>query len=176
VTYDPKVAVFFASLDYAKQSLITTGLGYVFYWSKSEIRTKVDWFKPIVDLRPMANTLNDILCIEAIRPSRQAAGALKAGMHELLHEKFLRQCRHCIVFERKDAAEIVQVYQHYFPRDPLRDILESWERQYLRWCERKAVEQPQADFAMLGAMRDRVERNKRDSADHKVALGERPVA
>jgi hypothetical protein len=174
VTFDPKVAVFFASLDYAKQNLITTGFGYVFYWSKSEIRTKVDWFKPIVDLRPMANTLNDILRIEAIRPSRQVAGALKAGMHEMLHEKFLRQYRHCVVFEREDAAKIVQGYHHYFPRDPLKDILESWERQYLRWCEWKAGERPQEDFAMLDAMRARVERNKRHSAEQSKRLGFAP--
>jgi hypothetical protein len=128
--------------------------------------------KPIVDLRPMAESLHDVLWVEAIRPSRQAAGALDLGLLQQSHEEVLRKCRKCLVFDRHDVDEIVHSFHHYFPRDSLKDILESWERQNLRGSEHFRAKHPEQEgWQWLSAARENIALNLERSAAESRRLG-----
>jgi hypothetical protein len=93
--------------------------------------------------------------------------------HTPENERILRSLRRCVIFKRLDIATVVPTYHYFFPHDPLRDILQSWERQYLAYCEHMQVERSfeeyWADAVTIG--RDSTRSNERIFRDEWAQLG-----
>ena len=139
VTYDPRVAVFFASFDFGRKRFTTNGIGHVYYWDQSDLREQ-DSFIDIVDLRYLARLLSHALDVESTRPSRQSAVSIRVGRPVGIglydHDRVVASARHCVTFDRHDVQDVASGHDYYFPRDDLKELLDAFQRKYLRWAER----------------------------------------
>jgi FRG domain len=138
VTFDPTVAVFFASYDFDKQAFTTDGCGYFYIWSLKAIRSSPLYLDvPVVDLDPISAVLSDALAVKSTRPQAQVAGSLgiRSRVEEVAKD-VLRDLRTTVVFKRGDALEFVHGKDYYFPQDPLLDALNKLEALYVEDAHR----------------------------------------
>ena len=133
ITFDPRVAMFFASLDYPKRSLIREGVGYIHIWSLKAIRSSYLYLEPIADLCPMASVLSEVFGVPSSRPRAQLAASIRVLSPGV--EEGLRELRETICFKRQDTHEIVNEFSDYFPDDKLPEALDAFEQQYLVYCK-----------------------------------------
>lgn len=137
VTFDPRVAVFFACLDYPNQRIVTEGNGYIYAWHLSTIRGQADlaFDAPVVDLKPICGVLAGVFRTASTRPEAQAAGSIRIPWTRPTIEARLRELRTILTFPRHDALETVGDYGTYFPDDPLLGELQAFEDKYLEYCQ-----------------------------------------
>lgn len=139
VSYDPRVALFFASYNFAKDSFDKTGHGHVYCWDPDRLRQKAH-FLWIVDLVHLCETLNTVLKVSPIRPERQSGASIILGYshwetpdpaYEALDEEKLH-----FTFDRADAEELLHPRCYYFPDDELYDFLRTHEAHYTNYANR----------------------------------------
>jgi hypothetical protein len=141
ITFDPRVAVFFAALDFSNRGLFTTGEGYVHIWSSTAIREAYLIFDtPLIDLKPVSDILADALGKKSTRPQAQAAGSIRLGFGNN-SEPRLRSLRSTISFTRHDAIDVLHGFDHYFPQDALAATLNEFEGLYLDYCRSVPLDQ-----------------------------------
>lgn len=146
VTYDVRVAMFFASFNFASNQLETKGEGHIYWWESSKIYETFFSNVDIIDLRHLSALLAGALNAEATRPSRQNAAAIKMGLPIGLglngFDERMASIRNVVKFQRHDVADVVDQLEHYYPPDGLKVLLESFQRKYLRWAKNYSNEHP----------------------------------
>jgi hypothetical protein len=161
ITYDPAVAAFFACLDYKNRSLITEGVGHVYIWSRSQLRSDPGlMFKaPVISLEHMARIVAELFGTVAIRPMVQRGGIIRFPWNHVNLEPMIKS--HCVrvEFSRHDAAQVLKPFDHYFPQDTLLEKLDEFEGRYLDYCRKvpsHQVGETWGDFVtFLAKARDR---------------------
>ena len=135
VTFDPRVALFFASLNYKAGCLALEGRGYLHVWSLAALSAHGSYFDtPVVGLRPISGLLADVCGVVAVRPGAQHAAAMRIPSGQVAIDLHLLESRIALIeFERSDAASVCDPVTTYFPPDPLSVELDTFESQYADW-------------------------------------------
>jgi hypothetical protein len=135
MTFDPRVAMFFASYDAERSALETQGCGYVFWVALADIRE--DW-SPVIDLRDTSNTIAEIVGATAERTRAQAAASMRAVPEHRLQDIPWKTVFHHLRFERSGALTFLNP-AWFLPEEPLLKRLDAAEAEYLRLLQSIAV-------------------------------------
>lgn len=131
MTFDPRVAMFFAAYDTERSALETRGCGHVFWVALSDIRE--DW-SPVIDLRETSNTIAEIVGTTAERTRAQAAASMRAVPAHRLQDIPWKTVFHHLRFERSDAMRLLNP-AWLLPEEPLLKRLDAAEAEYLRFLQ-----------------------------------------
>lgn len=145
VSYDPEVALFFASYDFGAEEFEHEGIGYLYYWDPLELLQAAP-FLWLVDLRHLVEPLHILLGLEASRPHRQAGASMMLGQFGTdendLNLVAAKDTRRLITFDRGDAEDVLPGKDFYFPNDGLYDFLNTHEAVYFSaYAELKILDQ-----------------------------------
>lgn len=139
VSYDPQVALFFASYNFAEDRFEKDGQGYVYCWDPNRLR-QTSHFLWIVDLVHLCETLNTLLGVSPIRPERQKGASIILGYYhwhapdpayDTLNTERLQ-----FTFDRADAEDVLHPRSYYFPNDELHNLLRTHEAHYTNHANR----------------------------------------
>jgi hypothetical protein len=139
VSYDPRVALFFASYNFSEERFEKDGKGYIYCWDPNKVRQKSP-FLWVVDLVHLCQTLKTVLNVSPIRPERQKGASIILGYYDFDRPdpaySVLSEEKVCFTFDRADAEDILHPKSFYFPDDELHNFLRTHEAHYTAHANR----------------------------------------
>ena len=129
VTFDPRVALFFACFDAGAGRILRDGIGYIHFIRLEDVS---DAWSPVIDLRSTADLVAEIVNTTAERPRVQSAGAMRY-VRPLATEPNDGGFQ-TIVVRRGEWAELFNP-AWFFPDEKLVQVLNDVERHYLNFLK-----------------------------------------
>jgi hypothetical protein len=130
LTFEPRVALFFASWLEASKSYADSGLGYIYYTQIYRIPESC-W--PLVDLHSTSELFARLLGLTAERSRAQSACALRFSPHLDVVQEAASEFD-CIAFRRDSSVRLVDS-KTFFPRETVTTWLDRFVASRQEWWD-----------------------------------------